>query len=185
MVEHPIECVFLPAPPGCDGWKFELLAKQIRRQVGKKGHNRGRLNQTAPQCIGNLNISSDDGVDQAGHTEKRFAPQLERIAKAIVDPAQNDIDLLQPIYGLQIYAPIAHGKIRSFDQGESQVSRDIRVFEVGLVVWSRGQQDDSRIVALGEVGKCFALSTEEGSQTQYVRGTEEIGQNIGDNGAVL
>src|ERR1700679_1272159 len=143
MVEHPIERVLLPAPPGRDGREFELLAKQVAREAGKKRHDRSRFNHAASQCIGNLYFSSDDGVDQAGNTKKRIAPQLERIAKAIIHPAQNDIDLLQPIYSLEIYAAIAHGEIRSFDQRESQVSSDIRVFEVGLIVWSRGQQDDS------------------------------------------
>src|ERR1035441_3864992 len=66
MVEHPIERVRLPAPPGRDGRKFELLAQQLRAEAGKKGHDRGRLNQTASQRVCHLHISSDDSVDEAG-----------------------------------------------------------------------------------------------------------------------
>src|ERR1700733_10621524 len=100
MVEHPVERVLLSAPPGCDGWKFEFLAKQVPGEARKKGHDRGRFNHSASQCVCNLYISSDDGVNQAGHTQKRITPQFERIAKAIVDPAQNDVDLLQSVDGL-------------------------------------------------------------------------------------
>src|ERR1035437_2299468 len=115
MVEHPIESVRLPAPPGRDGRKFELLAQQLRAEAGKKGHDRGRLNHTASQCVRHLHISSDDSVDEAGHAEKRIAPQFERIAKAIVHTTQNHIDLLQSVDGLEIYAASAHRQVRSLN----------------------------------------------------------------------
>ncbi len=104
MVEHPIERIILPAPPGGDGRKFELLAQQLRAEAGKKGHDRGSLNHSASQRVCHLHISRDDGVDQAGHAQKRIAAQFERIAKAIVHAAQDHIDLLQPVDCLQIHA---------------------------------------------------------------------------------
>jgi hypothetical protein len=52
MIQHPIERVRLPAPPGRDGRKLQLLAKQMPGKAGKKRHDRGRLNQAASQCIG-------------------------------------------------------------------------------------------------------------------------------------
>src|SRR3979490_2774872 len=104
MVEHPSERVLLSAPPGRDGWKFKLLAEQVRGEARKKWHDRSRLNQSASQGTCNLHVSSDNGVPQAGHPQERIAPQLERVAKAIVHPAQDDIDLLQPVHGLQIDA---------------------------------------------------------------------------------
>src|SRR5271166_1741345 len=100
MVEDPVQRVCLPTPPGRDGGQLEILVKQVPGEAREKWHDRGRLNQTASQCIGNLHVSSDDGVDQTGHTQKRIAAQFQRIAKAVVYPAQNDIDLLQTIDSL-------------------------------------------------------------------------------------
>ncbi len=59
------------------------------------------------------------------------------------------------------------------------------MFKVGLVERSGSKQYDSRIVALGEAGKRFALRAEKWGEAQYVRGAEEIWKNIGDDGAVL
>ena len=134
MVEHPIERVLLPAPPGRDRREFELLAQQLRGEAGKKRHDRSRLNQAASQGVGDLHVSGDDGVHQAGHAQKRIAAQFQRIAKAVVHPAQNHIDLLQPVDSLEIHAAVAHRQVRSLHQSESQIARDVGVFEVGLVV---------------------------------------------------
>ena len=125
MVEHPVQRVGLPAPPSRDGRKLEILAQQMPGQTGEKRHDRGCFNQTASQRICNLHISRDDRVDQAGHAQKRIAAQFQRIAEAIIHPAQNNIDLLQPVDSLQIHASVAHRKIGSSDQREPQVSRDI------------------------------------------------------------
>ncbi len=62
------------------------------------------------------------------------------------------MNLLQPIDGLEKYATVAHRQIGSLNQGESEVSRHIRVFEVGLVERTGGQEHDARIVALGQGG---------------------------------
>jgi hypothetical protein len=99
MIEHPVERILLPAPPGRNGWKFELLTQEVHGEAGKKGHDRGRLNQSASQCVCDLDVSSDDGIHQTRHTQKRIAPQFEGIAKAIVHPTQDDIDLLQAVDG--------------------------------------------------------------------------------------
>ena len=112
MVEHPIECVLLPAPPSSDGGEFELLFQQLCGEAWKKGHDRSRLNQPASQGIGYLHISRNDGVDEARHSQKRVGSQFERIAETIVHPTQNHIDLFQPVNGFEIHASFAHRQVR-------------------------------------------------------------------------
>ena len=93
--------------------------------------------------------------------------------------------MLQPVDGLEIDAAVSHRQIRSLDQGESQVAGNIRVFKVSFVVRSGSEQNDSWVVAVGEVGEGFALGAEEGGEAQYVRATEQVRQDVGDDGAVL
>ncbi len=66
-------------------------------EARKKRHDRGCLNQAASQRISHDDVSGYDCVNQAGHTEERIASQFERIAKAIIDAAQDYVDSLQPI----------------------------------------------------------------------------------------
>src|SRR5580692_665515 len=113
-------------------------------KAGKKRHNRGRLNQAASQCIGDDDIASYDGVDQTRYAEKGIAAQFERIAKAIIHAAQDYIHSLQPIDSLEINGAGAHSEIRSRNQSKSEVSSYIRVFEVGLIVRARGQENNTR-----------------------------------------
>ncbi len=104
MIQHPVESIGLPAPPRCNGWELEPFACDVARKAGKKRHDRGRLNHAAAQRIGDSHISGDDGANEAGYAEERVAAQLKRIAEAIVDAAQNDIDLVEPVNGLEKHA---------------------------------------------------------------------------------
>src|SRR5580658_2554332 len=143
MIQYPVERVWLAAPPGRNGWKYQALAKQMLGKTGKKWHDRRRLNQAAPQCIGNDDVSSHDGVDQARHAEQRLAAQFERIAEAVIHSAQNYVDALQSIYCLEVDGPVTHGEVRSGHQSESKVSSDVRVFEIGFVVGTGGEKNNA------------------------------------------
>jgi len=89
-------------------------------KAGKKGHDRGCLNQAASQCIGNDDVSSHDGVDQAGNTEKRFATQFERIAK-LSSTRRKITSTCSNLQQSEINRPVAHGKIRSATSVETKV----------------------------------------------------------------
>ncbi len=154
----------------------DLLADHVSRKSRKKRHDGGGLNHSAAQGIRDFHVSGNDGTNQAGYAEKRVAAQLERIAKAVVHAAKDHIDLVQTIDGLEIDAPVAHREVRAFNESESQVSRQIGVLEVGLVVRAGCQQDDARIAALSEGGKRVALCAEERRQAYHVRTAKNIGQ---------
>ena len=87
------------------------FSPRMRREAGKKGHDRGRLNHSAAQRVGNLHIAGDDCVDQPRHAEQRIAAQLQRIAEAVIHPAQDHIDLFQPVDRLEKHAAIADRQI--------------------------------------------------------------------------
>ena len=78
-----------------------------------------------------------------------------------------DIDLFQPRHGFQKDAAIADRQIRPFHQGEVQILRKIRVFEVSLVVRSWRKQDDARIVHPGKTCKSVALRAKERCQPKH------------------
>ena len=68
MIEHPVQRVRLPAPPGRNRWQLQILSRHVPRKAGKKWHDCGSLNDPAAQRIGHAYVSSDDGADQAGHS---------------------------------------------------------------------------------------------------------------------
>jgi hypothetical protein len=59
------------------------------------------------------------------------------------------------------------------------------VFEIGLVERAGREQDDARTLAFSQCRERVALRTEERSEAQDVGATEKIGQNIGNDGAIL
>src|SRR5580698_1780253 len=119
MLDHPVEGIRLSAPPSRNGGKFKTLSGQVPGKPWKKRHDSSRLDHTAAKSVGDLHVSGDDGVDEAGHAKQRITTQLQRIAEAVVNPAENHIDAFQPIDGLEIDTPVAHGEVNSLNQSET------------------------------------------------------------------
>ncbi len=74
--------------------------------------------------------------------------EFERIAKGIVEPAQNDIHRLQAGQGFEKHRLITHREICPLYQGITQIAGQIGVFKVRFVIWSGRQQDNAGIVAV-------------------------------------
>src|ERR1700722_17341639 len=110
MIENPVERVRLAAPPSCNGGKFETFSSHVSAKAGEKRHDSSGLDHAASQRIGDFHVACDNRIDETRHTQKRVAAQLERITEAVVYPAQNHVDPLQSIYGLQKDAGGTHGR---------------------------------------------------------------------------
>ncbi len=143
-------------------------------QSRKKRHDGGRFDQSASQCVCNLHVSRNDRIDQAGDAEKGIAAQLQWIAEPIIDSAEDDVDLLQPVHGLQVKMAIAHRHIRALYKRQAEILCKVRVLEVGFVVWSRRHQNNTGVVASGHADQRIALSAKERSEAQHVRLTKQF-----------
>ena len=87
----------------------------------------------------------------------------------------------------EIDAIAAHRQVLSFDQGKTEIARQIGVFEVGFVVGARRQQDDQRRFAgtRGPVGETVLQLAEERGEMLDVQVAELLGKNAADDGPVF
>src|SRR6266480_7726687 len=147
MIEYVTQCVGLSAPPSGGGWEFEFLSEHSPAKAREKGHEGRGFNQTATQCIGDRDIAGAHRFDETRNTKVRVGTQLNGITETIVQAPQNDIDGFQTFECFQEYPAIAHRQIAALNQGETQITSEIGVFEIGLVVRAGSQQDDAGIGA--------------------------------------
>ena len=123
-------------------------------------------------------VPAAHGLHQAGHAQQRIAAQFQRIAEAVVQAAHDHVHRLQAGQRLQIDAVVAHRQVGAFDQRKAPVAGQEGVLEIGLVVRSRRQQHDARIVALaGAEQQRVALDVEEARQLAHVALAEDVGQD--------
>ncbi len=74
---------------------------------------------------------------QAGYAEPGITAQFHRIAVDVIHPAQQHIDPLQPIHGLHPQEAIAHHKVARLHQRKTEVTGEVGVLKVGLVLAAR------------------------------------------------
>ena len=169
VVDYPIESVKTGRTTmSRNGLEFlRLSPRPVPVESRKKRHNRGGLDHPAAKAsIGNPHVSGCDRVDQARHTEKRITTQLQRITEAVVDPAQDHTRTRSsPSTVLEKHASVAHAGVAcSLNQRKTQVSCNVRMFEISLVVRAGCQQNDARITAFRPMGcECTALGAENGA----------------------
>ena len=125
-----------------------VLAEQVPAQLRQEGQQRRRLDQAAAQRVGHRHVARAHRLHQAGHAEERVAPQLQRIAEVVVEPAEDHVHRLQAAQQLEEDAVVAHRQVAALDQRVAEVAGQVGVLEIGLVVRPRREQDDARVVAV-------------------------------------
>jgi hypothetical protein len=95
MIDHVVHLLLLAAPPRRHRGHLQVFSQQVATQAGEESHEDGRFHQSGTERIGDGDIAGAGRLDESGSAEIRIGAQLERIAKRIVDPAQNDVDRLQ------------------------------------------------------------------------------------------
>ena len=108
---------------------------------------RRRFEQAAAERIRDNDIARAHRLQQARHAEQRFAAQFERIAKAIVDAAENQIHRFETGQCFQENLIVAGNQIRAFDERKAPVARKERMFEVRFVVRPGREQNNARAAA--------------------------------------
>src|SRR5205823_1605205 len=76
MLQHISLRRLLTAPPGRDGWQFELLAEEVPTESGQEGKEGGALQQSAAERVGNGDVAGAKGFEQTGHAQRRAVAQL-------------------------------------------------------------------------------------------------------------
>ena len=79
---------FLAAPPGGDRGERKLFAAQTLADARQKAEQARRFEYARAKRIGDQHASGTRRAEQAGHAERGFAAQFERIAEIVVDAAQ-------------------------------------------------------------------------------------------------
>ena len=146
----------LAAPPGRDRGQGQALAEQAAAEAGEKGDECRGFQQPAAQRIGHCDVAGADRLDQAGHSKIGVGAQLERIAEAIVHAPQDHVHRPEPFERLEKDAILAHRQIAALDQGETEITGQVGVLEVGLVQRSGGEQYDPRM------GACRGRKAQQG-----------------------
>jgi hypothetical protein len=177
----------LAAPPGCYRRHCQRLAEQLPAGAGQESRQCGRLDQATAEGIGDQDVAGTHGLQQARNAERRIAAQFERVAVVVIQPAEQRMYTPQAAECSEVDAIAAHRQVLSFDQGKTEIARQIGVFEVGFVVGSRRQQDDQRRFAgtRGPMGETVLKLAEERGEMLDVQVAELLGKNAADDGPVF
>ena len=169
----------LAAPPRRDRRDLQLLVQQELAQSRQERGIGGRFGQARTEGVGDGDLARAHRLHQAGNAQHRIAAQFERIAEVIVLAAHDNVDGKQPAQGFQKHAVIAHGEVAAFDQRVAEVSRQEGVFEISLVIRTRRQQHNARILALlgHQPFQRIAVALEEIREPADVRLAEYVGQH--------
>ena len=140
-----------PASPhqrvGTEGSRSSSPSR-LRHRPAETCDERRRLDRARSERVGDRHVARARGFHEPGNAERRIGAQLQRIAVAVVESPEDDVDRLQAIERLDEDAPIAHGQVATLDEREAEIARQVRVLEVGLVERTGREQHDARRVAL-------------------------------------
>ena len=128
-----------------------------------------------------------DALDQTGHAQPGAGPQLQRIGPDRVDPAEDDVDLLQLAQHPHPDPAVADGEVAPLDQREAEQGGEEGLVEGGLGQGARAEHDDPGVLHPGRRGvdQRGPHRLEERGQPVQVRGVVDLRHHPGDDPAVL
>ena len=140
FIDHFVAHVGSPQPPGGNVGNFQFLAKHDRRQRRQERQHGARFDQPGAERVDDDNLAVAYRLDEAGHAEAGGGVELQRIGEIGVDAPQQHFSAAQTGDRSDKHAVVAHDQILAFDQQESEIAREIRVLEIGLVHWPGREQ---------------------------------------------
>ena len=120
-------------------------SKQRLAQARQKRHEHRRFDQAAAQRVGDRHVAGVRRVHQAGHAERRFVRQLERIALVAVRPPHEHVDRQQPAQRLHEHLVVAHGQVAGLDERVAEVAGQVGVFKIAVPARFLREEHDPRI----------------------------------------
>ena len=175
ILQDEVAFALLAAPPGRHGGELELFTEKMPGDAGQEGHQAGVLEDAAADRVGDRHVTEPRRLQQAGHAEARILAQFQGIAEGIVDPAQDDVDLVQPLQRFQPDPAVTDTQVVALDQCVAEVIGEVGVLEVARAVGPRSQHHDPRVFAVlrRKPGQAVAQRLEEPGQALDVAVTEE------------
>src|SRR5690606_21958296 len=147
MLDHVGERLRFTAVKGSDRRELELFSQELAAEPRQERRQRGRLEHAAAEGVRDHHAAGPDRVHEAGNAEQRIRTQAERIAVAVVEAPQDDVDPLEAAQRLEVHHAIAHRKVAPFDERVPEIPSEVGVLAIGLVVRPRSEQHDARVVA--------------------------------------
>ena len=175
------------APPRRHRRQSQRLTEQVL--AGDRGvrEQRGVLEHAGAESVDDAHPVAAYCLGQAGHPQLRVAAQLQRVAPRGVDPAQDDVDPLQPAECLHQHPAVADGEVAALHEREAEVGGERRLVVRRLRVRARRQDDDPRVgeLAMGGLEESGAERPEVRRHPVQVRLAIELGQHPAQHFAVL
>jgi hypothetical protein len=141
------------APPRCDRRQSQCLPQQALRGGRHEPHPRGRFEHAAAEAVGEHHPARTHHADETGHAERRVGAQFHRVAEIVVQAAHDGVHSAQAAERFQIDGVAAYGEVMALDQRQTQLTRQIGVFEIGFVERARGEHDRQGRFRVGRVSQ--------------------------------
>ena len=132
----------ITAPPGRHRRKQQRLIEQPLAEPREVGQQTPVLHDAAADAVHDRDRAATRGLQQSGHAELGVGAQLERIGVRRVDPAQDDVDRLEPAQGPGPDPTVVHGQVAADDERIAEQRGQERLVERRLALRARRQQDD-------------------------------------------
>ena len=115
------------APPGGNGRRLQRLAEEPLADRREEREQRRRLDDAHAERVDDHHVPRAPRLHEAGHSQLRVRPELERIAIVVVEPAKNGVNRPEAGDRLQVDATVAHGQVAPLDQRRTRAGgRDRR-----------------------------------------------------------
>ncbi len=102
--------------------------------VVHEGHEGVVFQQSGAGRVDDRHLAHANGVEQTRYAKSRVGAEFQWVAEIVVDAAQDDVHLLQTLDGFEPHETVTHQQVVALRQDVAVVSRQVGVFEVGLVV---------------------------------------------------
>ncbi len=187
VLGHVAQAVAVPAPPGLHRRQPQRLAEQPLAQIRQVRHEGRVLHDAGADGVDHADGALPDALDQTGHPQPGPGSQLQRIGPDGVDPAEDDVDLLQLAQHPHPDPAVADGEVPPLDQREAEQGGEEGLVEGGLGQGARAEHDDPGVLHPGRRGvdQRGPHRLEERGQPVQVRCVVDLGHHPGDDPTVL
>ena len=100
----------------------------------KKPQQGGGFQKRRAWRVGHQHIARPDRLQQTGHTQGRIGAKFQRVQELVVDAFQQPMYPYQSFEGFEKQGLVSHDQVVAFHQRQTQVTRQVNVFEIGFVV---------------------------------------------------
>ena len=153
----------LATPPGGQAGQGQRLAQQALGDAGQEALDGRCLEEGAAQRVGQHPRAGARGLQKARHAERPVGAQLQRVAPVVVEPAHHAVHGLQAFHRLEVEAFAAHGEVATLHQRQAEITRKVRVLEVGLAVGPGREQHHARVGVARHLGGTLLQRVEQQS----------------------